>query len=104
MMHQQVCVCEKAECPADSGYFYATVINDSGDHRFLLGPFANHETAIASVGLAQSLAERMDARAFWYAYGTARTETAVSPLFVPCLNCGEVQHRLNPCKCRRDRA
>ena len=51
--------------------FYATVLNDEGDSRFLLGPYETHGEALATVERAKDLAIEYDRRAFWYAYGTA---------------------------------
>jgi hypothetical protein len=98
-MHQTVCECGDPTCPA-VGYFYVTVVNDGGEYRRLLGPFGTHAEALASVPIAKDIANRLDARAHWYAYGTARTESAGASLFVPCLHCGELKHFL-ACRCTR---
>lgn len=100
MMHQTPCECERADCPTDNGYFYASIRNDNGQHRLLLGPFPAHADALASVPIAQQMAERYDARACWYAYGTARTETAIRPLFTACSECGELGYlSRQACRC-----
>lgn len=71
-MHQPVCACEQPLCPAVGGGFYVSALNDRGKSALLLGPFQTHEEALTQVDLGRRLAERVDYRAAWYAYGTAR--------------------------------
>lgn len=91
MMHQAVCECGQFDCPADHGAFYAS-IRRNGEYRLLLGPFTTHEAALQAAPLAEKLANDTDPRACWYAYGTARTDHARQPLFIPCLECGEIHY------------
>ena len=54
------------------GNYYVTAIYN-GRHALLAGPFLNdHATALALVDRARVEAEKVDPRAIWYAYGTAR--------------------------------
>jgi hypothetical protein len=65
---------EIKEPPADeSGMeFFVSVIDDSGQKRgLLLGPFPSHAEALANVDRGRKLAERHDARAVFYGFGTA---------------------------------
>lgn len=50
--------------------FYATVMRGR-EWRALAGPFATHAAARDALPEARRLARRRDARAHWYAYGTA---------------------------------
>lgn len=70
-MHQPVCACEQPLCPAVGGGFYVSVLNN-GRSGLLLGPFETHEEALGKVDLARTLADRVDPKAPFYAYGTAR--------------------------------
>jgi hypothetical protein len=53
------------------GFYYATVL-DGQRTGFLLGPFTTHREALDAVPVARRAAARIDCRADWYAYGTAR--------------------------------
>jgi hypothetical protein len=53
------------------GAYYTTALYN-GRHALLAGPFPNHATALALVDKARIEAEKVDPRAVWYAYGTAR--------------------------------
>lgn len=70
-MHQAVCSCGEHWCAAEGGGYYVTAL-DGARVGYLLGPYATHEAALADVDLGRRLAERVDLRAAWYAYGTAR--------------------------------
>ena len=50
--------------------FYVTVL-DHDRTGFLLGPFISHADALANVERGRKLAESVNDRAIWYAYGTA---------------------------------
>lgn len=51
--------------------YYVSVI-DGGNYRFLAGPFATHDEALAKVDAARELAIEYDRKAWFYTYGTAR--------------------------------
>lgn len=53
-----------------SKLFYVTV-RDAGRTGWLLGPYELHAEALANVDRGRSLAENVDVRAVWYAFGTA---------------------------------
>lgn len=53
--------------------FYASV-RDGVRTGFLLGPYDDHEEALGAVDKARTLAARVDDRAHFYAFGTARVE------------------------------
>lgn len=56
------------------GAYYVTVIDGPKVGR-LVGPFINdHAAALAMVGKARAIAEKMDPRACWYAFGTCRID------------------------------
>jgi hypothetical protein len=58
--------------------FYVSVRNDSGQHRFLLGPFVTHQEALANVDRGRVLS-RNDPQSPWYSYGTASTDRGAVP-------------------------
>ncbi len=65
---------ETVEPPADETgmEFFVSCVDDSGRRRaLLLGPFPSHADALANVSRGRKLAEQADARAVWYAFGTA---------------------------------
>lgn len=72
-MHQRACVCEDAQCPGDGGGYFVTVL-DGTRVGWLLGPYDTHEDALANVERGNALASAADARAHWYAFGTARVK------------------------------
>lgn len=61
--------------------FYVTVRErpDGGRHGFLLGPYGDHDAALAKVDLGRSLAVAADPRAHFYAYGTAKVTADALP-------------------------
>lgn len=59
--------------------YYATV-RDGARSGLLLGPYATREVAEAHVDQAKQLAVRINRDAHWYAYGTARVDTAALPV------------------------
>jgi hypothetical protein len=65
------------------GFYYVSVVRTGGlrhDFRLLRGPFQNdHAAALAAVEPGKARAEALDPRAFWYAYGTCRTDTDQGP-------------------------
>lgn len=49
------------------------------DYRLLAGPFINdHAAALARVDDVRKVAERLDAKAAWYAFGTCRLDVGPS--------------------------
>lgn len=61
------------------GNYYVSVRRDDGDFRCLLGPYRDdHKAALAMVDEARKVAEELDPKAFWYSYGTLRTEYSYS--------------------------
>lgn len=57
------------------GNYYASVRRDDGDARCLAGPFRDdHQAALDIVARARKIAQDLDPRAAWYAYGTLRTD------------------------------
>lgn len=60
------------------GFYYVSCVD--GTRRALLrGPWTSHAAAIAAVPAVRAEAERADAWACWYAFGTARSETDLGP-------------------------
>jgi hypothetical protein len=62
---------EPGLAPAGAEGFYVTV-QDAGRTGFLLGPYDSKSEAESNVKLGQRLAEQVNDRAFWYAYGVTR--------------------------------
>lgn len=61
------------------GNYFVSVRKESGDNRFLAGPFRDdHAGALAMVERARELACNVDPWAHFYAFGTARTEYSYS--------------------------
>ena len=57
------------------GFYYVSCMRDDGAKRLVRGPWTSHVDALANVRKVQTEAENVDARAVWYAWGTARSET-----------------------------
>lgn len=74
VMHQTVCACEDPLCPADRarGFDFYVTVRDGSKWAALLGPYDTHEAALADVETARALACEANARAHWFAFGTAR--------------------------------
>ena len=53
------------------GPYYVTAI-DGTRHAFLLGPYDHHQDALDMVDEGRRIAQELDRRAIWYAFGTAR--------------------------------
>lgn len=65
-------VCTCGTCAGDAPPFYVSVIDDERKRKaLLLGPYVTHSFALSMVPTGRRLAERVDARAVWYAFGTA---------------------------------
>ncbi len=61
------------------GLYYVTA-QDGGRTAFVAGPFRDdHARALALVDEARRVAERLDPRAVWYAFGTSRIDDAAAP-------------------------
>lgn len=60
------------------GYYYVSV-RDGHRWSLLYGPFGRHADALAAVEATRRAAERLDARAVWYAFGTARLAEPPAP-------------------------
>lgn len=54
------------------GPYYVSVMKDGGDYRLLSGPYDNHADALMQVDAARAVAEKLDVKATWYYFGTAR--------------------------------
>lgn len=67
--------------PADRrpGFYYVSIKRENGEARFLRGPFTLHKDALDALPAAREAAERVDPRACWYAFGTARSATDAGP-------------------------
>lgn len=63
------------------GYYYCTVL-DGPQYGLLAGPYDTHQEAIDALPEAKKLAQQVDSRAVFYAFGTARLErddTSIRP-------------------------
>jgi len=60
------------------GYYYVSC-QDGGRRALVAGPYPDHDTALAEVDLVKAEAERVDPRAIWYAWGTARSLVNLGP-------------------------
>ncbi len=61
------------------GFYYVSIIREGGAYVFLRGPFTKHQDALDAVAPSREIAERVDPRACWYAFGTARRDTDAGP-------------------------
>jgi hypothetical protein len=62
------------------GFYYVTCRNSAGDYAFIRGPWVDdHAGALAAKRAVQTEGERVDPRAVFYAWGTARSETDLGP-------------------------
>jgi hypothetical protein len=65
---------QQTDTDTKPGNYYVSVRRDDGDFRCLVGPFRDdHPAAIALVDKARAVAEQLDPKAVWYAFGTLRT-------------------------------
>lgn len=60
------------------GFFYVSVTNGT-ERRLLRGPFVTHREAMEALPATREEAQRVDPRACWYAFGTARAEVDLGP-------------------------
>jgi hypothetical protein len=68
-----------------SRVFYVTA-RDGERTAWLAGPFASHGRAIGLIDATRDLAEQVDARAVWYAFGTASLPADLGDLPTGTLN------------------
>lgn len=81
-----ICTCQPGAHASDPpGSRYYVSVQDAGRSAFVAGPYDTHEEAESDVELVRRLGEELDPRAFWYAWGTARTDVDVN-VGVPPLN------------------
>jgi hypothetical protein len=74
--HEAPASTQKAD--AAPGNYYVTV-RDGERYALLLGPFTNdHQRALDAVEEVRRVAEELDPRASWYAFGTARVDALVA--------------------------
>ena len=60
------------------GAFYVTALL-SGRYALMAGPYAEHEAALADVQKVRKIAESVDRRAIWAAFGTSRLQSDNPP-------------------------
>lgn len=62
--------------------FYTTVVREGAARKvgYLLGPFDDESTARAAIPAARRLAEQVDPRTVFDAFGTCRLELSAGPL------------------------
>jgi hypothetical protein len=67
------------EAPSpETRYFYVSCI-DHDRRALVVGPYSTHAAALADVARVRAEAERVDPRAFWYAWGTAGSVDDLGP-------------------------
>jgi hypothetical protein len=59
-------------------YFYVSVI-DGPRRQVLSGPYGDHQAALDKVDAAKAVAQRVDPRSIFYAFGTCSIETDDAP-------------------------
>lgn len=60
------------------GFYYVTAI-DGGRSARIAGPYKSHGAALDKVRPVKDVAETVDPRAIWWAWGTMRSETDLGP-------------------------
>lgn len=66
---------DSSEPDTRPGFYYVSCRNSNGQYAFVRGPWINdHAGALAAKFAVQREAERVDPKAIWYAWGTARSE------------------------------
>ena len=83
------------------GDYYVTMVRDDGDRgrrvAWLAGPFRDdHAGALAMVDQARAIAEEVDPRAFWDAFGTSRVDHFRGPTGVLNARLGLTGPRFDP--------
>lgn len=61
------------------GYYVSVRDEQSGRYGLLLGPYRDHEEALANVALGRDLANNVNAWAVFYAYGTCSIDNDTLP-------------------------
>lgn len=61
---------------------YYVTVRDAGRVGFLLGPYATHEEALASVERGRDLAEKSDPYSWFHAFGTTSTTRQIRTVFL----------------------
>lgn len=61
------------------GFYYVSALDDGGRRVLVRGPFSSHREALDALEPTKAAAERIDVRAWSYAWGTARSETDAGP-------------------------
>lgn len=61
------------------GFYYVSAQRDDGARVLVRGPYSTHRAALDAVQDTMIEAAERDFRAFWYAWGTARSETDLGP-------------------------
>jgi hypothetical protein len=60
-------------------YYVTAMLDDSSMVYPMAGPYADHAAALADVERCRSIAESVDRRALWAAFGTCRMPTYAKP-------------------------
>lgn len=66
------------------GFYYVSAI-DAGRSARLDGPYPTHAEALGEVERARAALVQMDPRAWFYAFGTCRSETDLGPGYLRAL-------------------
>lgn len=61
------------------GFYYVSCQRDDGRSARIRGPYATHAAALDAVRAVKDVAQDVDSRAHWYAWGTCRSETDLGP-------------------------
>lgn len=69
---------EEREADPRPGFYYVSA-QDGPRSVLVRGPYTSHVEALRAVDATRTEAERVDPRAIWYAWGTARSETDLGP-------------------------
>ena len=70
--------CDEQKIDNQPGHYYVSVI-DGPRHGFLLGPFDHHLSALLRVPAVKKEALKIDSRAAFYGFGTARIDCCDDP-------------------------
>jgi len=61
------------------GFYYVSIQNDAGEQVLVRGPWYRHAEALAALPDVKAYCLKLDPRACWYAFGTARSEADLGP-------------------------